>query len=883
MSGSQLCVVRLTTRVTHVTRKTTSFAPIPLPRLPTPTAIPHPDHLSTEVYPLAQAPCPEDLRIFGVNLGGRRVLVKDDNTIVQGDLPAAESGPGWTRALPGEPGYVGNMEVLTLAEALNDSKRSKDPRKRPHVATPPIATSNAAAGDHASPPRKRVRGLEAGPQDNNPPPSPLPSPDNLSVPLPSTSGSSSDATPYQAGAADGMEIATLLSLSALVEKWEKLPDKVQSQVALHMLRRSRMPTIQRICAFAGKALKRDFIAHLPHELTLQLLRAFDRPTLAVATRVCKRWHRIIESERTIWLQRLMDDGMYYGHGVEREDELHMRARMEALERVTEMKKRSQNTTMDLTRFPAVAPVVCPSTPLKHVYRRRFLSKENWLSGKSQHMAFPGQGTNVITSLQFDSDKIVTASDDHSVSVYNMATGQLRRRFDGHEGGVWALEYRGDILVTGSTDRTVRIWNLDTLSEMHVFHGHLSTVRCLQIIEPVLDEATGEYQPAYPMFVTGSRDSTLRVWKLPKKNEPPVEVQYDEDGEEIPMMPENNPWHVSCLRGHSQAVRALSAHGRTCISASYDMTLRVWDIVTGQCKHILRGHEDKVYSVAYDRFRNQCASGSLDHTVKVWDVATGECLHTLTGHTSLIGLLGMSPNHIVSAAADSSLRVWDANTNKLKHALASHSGAISCFQHDEVKVVSGSDGLLKLWDLQTGRQIKDLVIGITSIWQAAFKDDRLVVVASRNGTTYFEVYDFSFPQHPSGVDNVLLDNIIPPAWESPNPREPRAYQFDEDMTDDEDATGGQRRSVGGKSLPTGAPPVSFVLAAGPSGRHLAHLPVEYSPSPAGPSSLAGPSNSNASAWGLASREINESFPPMFDASDGEFSLVNSLLDDADAFE
>ena len=80
------------------------------------------------------------------------------------------------------------------------------------------------------------------------------------------------------------------------------------------------------------------------------------------------------------------------------------------------------------------------------------------------------------------------------------------------------------MVSGSTDRTVRIWDMESLTEAHVFYGHTSTVRCLQIIEPVLDEATGEYYPAYPMIVTGSRDATLRVWKLPRKGEPPMRPQ-----------------------------------------------------------------------------------------------------------------------------------------------------------------------------------------------------------------------------------------------------------------------------------------------------------------------------------------------------------------------
>lgn len=139
----------------------------------------------------------------------------------------------------------------------------------------------------------------------------------------------------------------------------------------------------------------------------------------------------------------------------------------------------------------------------------------------EHRSFPGHGTNVVTCLQFDADKIVSASDDHSICVFDTDTGQLRRRLDGHEGGVWALEYKGDTLVSGSTDMTVRMWDLETLSGTHVFYGHTSTVRCVQIVEPVLDQATGDYQPPYPVIVTGSRDADLRVWRLPKRGEPPV--------------------------------------------------------------------------------------------------------------------------------------------------------------------------------------------------------------------------------------------------------------------------------------------------------------------------------------------------------------------------
>lgn len=155
---------------------------------------------------------------------------------------------------------------------------------------------------------------------------------------------------------------------------------------------------------------------------------------------------------------------------------------------------------------------------------------------------------------------------------------------------------------------------------------------------------------------------------------------------------------------------------------------------------------------------------MDNTVKVWDLKTGECLSTLTGHTSLVGLLDISPNHIVSAAADSSLRVWDAETRDLRQILATNGGAITCFQHDEYKMVSGSEGMLKMWDIRKGYYVRDLVIGISSVWQVAFSGNVLVAASNRQGNIVFDVFDFGKIRHCSGVDNDGLDKLRLPPWE-----------------------------------------------------------------------------------------------------------------------
>ncbi|KAK4545925.1 hypothetical protein LTR36_002489 [Oleoguttula mirabilis] len=378
---------------------------------------------------------------------------------------------------------------------------------------------------------------------------------------------------------------------------------------------------------------------------------------------------------------------------------------------------------------------------KSLYQRHYLIRKAWMMEDSapQHLAFRAHHRHVVTCLLFDGDKILTGSDDTKINVYDTKTGALRNRLEGHEGGVWALQYEGDTLVSGSTDRSVRVWDIKSGRCLQVFQGHTSTVRCLVILQPVQigteQDGTAIMMPKEPLIITGSRDSTLRVWKLPQPGDKPIFQAGP------PANDRDNPYFIRTLSGHHNSVRAIAAHGDTLISGSYDCTVRVWTISTGDLVHRLQGHTQKVYSVVLDHARGRCISGSMDNLVKVWDLQTGACLFNLEGHTSLVGLLDLSHDRLVSAAADSTLRIWDPETGICKSTLSAHTGAITCFQHDGQKVISGSDRTLKMWNVKNGECVRDLLTDLSGVWQVRFDERRCVAAVQRNNLTYIEVLDF----------------------------------------------------------------------------------------------------------------------------------------------
>ncbi len=261
-------------------------------------------------------------------------------------------------------------------------------------------------------------------------------------------------------------------------------------------------------------------------------------------------------------------------------------------------------------------------------------------------------------------------------LYDIASGNKKATFAGHEGGINMLTFSpdGSRIASASEDGTARLWNVATGGPAAVLKGH---ARKLYSVAFRSDGAR---------LVTASADGTVRQWdgRTGAAAEPPYER-------------------------HGGGVRAAvySPDGRWVASGGTDRTVRVWRATGGQEVALLHGHRRALTGLAFHGDR-RLASVDVEGVTRLWEVDPDETLPVLRGHTNFVYPVAFSPDGrwIASGSWDRTVILWDAATGR-RCAVLPHSGAVRAlaFGPDSSWLVSTCDGeeRLQMWEVATGRR------------------------------------------------------------------------------------------------------------------------------------------------------------------------------------
>ncbi|MDX2000568.1 MAG: TIR domain-containing protein [Thermoanaerobaculia bacterium] len=270
---------------------------------------------------------------------------------------------------------------------------------------------------------------------------------------------------------------------------------------------------------------------------------------------------------------------------------------------------------------AAKPKPKPAKPPKQIEPLAVLERE--LSG---HKAW-------VTSVAVSPDGkwMASGSDDNTVKIWSLETGQCRATLVGHTGWVRSVTITpdGERILSAATDRSVRVWQARSGLQMWHLMGYSVTVNSVGAL------------PDNSRALSGG-ETTLRLWEL-ASGRCLKTIKCEKDGADTVLSSAVSPAGTEVVSGHNNG------------------EVRLWNLDTGQCLATLRGHSGHVQSVQITPDGRFAVSGSEDKTVKVWNLEARTCVGTLEGHQNIVYSVAISPDGTLIASTgftDKTVRLWD---------------------------------------------------------------------------------------------------------------------------------------------------------------------------------------------------------------------------------
>jgi len=309
----------------------------------------------------------------------------------------------------------------------------------------------------------------------------------------------------------------------------------------------------------------------------------------------------------------------------------------------------------------------------------------------------------VTSVAWSPDgtRAASSSTGNRVDIWDPATGRQLAQIDLPEGmtgnvydqalnvkwtpdGGQLLVVTGDRYTLGSQDHSLSLWDVAT-GEMVAAH------KVANAAEP----ESGDTGASWVNYPTGSAAAVSpRTGRLATLGGDDTAILWDEAWKQPTL----------ALRGHSGGVNCVgwSPDEAKLVTGGMDGLAMVWDTATGVTIAGLTSHDGRVTAANWAPDGTALATGDEHGTLRLWSTDQYTLTHIIATEAGLVGSLAWAPNgsRLVSGHEDGSLRFWDAADGSLVEVLRGHNGGVNDLDWsptDNRLVSADASGSIRTWN------------------------------------------------------------------------------------------------------------------------------------------------------------------------------------------
>lgn len=215
----------------------------------------------------------------------------------------------------------------------------------------------------------------------------------------------------------------------------------------------------------------------------------------------------------------------------------------------------------------------------------------------------------IFSLKWNKrgDYILSGSVDRTAIIWDAASGEVKQQFDFHKAPTLDVDWRNDTsFASCSTDKMIYVCEYGKTRPLKCWQGHTDEVNAIKW------DSSGTF------LASCSDDFTAKIWGMNASNDKCVCDLKEHTKEIYTIKWSPNGPHTLWDRRHILA------------SASFDASIKIWDVDAGYSMFTLTKHSDPVYSVAWSPNGEFLASGSFDNCLHIWSTKDGSLVRTYKG-------------------------------------------------------------------------------------------------------------------------------------------------------------------------------------------------------------------------------------------------------------